>query len=495
MLRRHFSSDVSIVALGQIVQQILTLATGIMIARMVGAEGYGILNLLRTVLAMILLVAPLGLDLALLKHFGASSPLSAEGARMLRRLRLIAFMCNLFVALLIGGLLSGWLERHVFGIPGFGPLLALTLVALPLAADTAILGACYRALERPGAFALMTLYFQSGLRLVLVLAVALASPSVTAIAWVNVIQVAASAGLVAWYYARIATPASALPPAGEGSWTALRSLLAGSLMMSLNLVAYGLMRFIDIVSLGIWGSARDVGEYGALSAISQLVQVYPLAASQSLGPRIARHHAAGDTMAMRRELNRYLRFAVLVASFIFAGIAAFGDRLDLVFGSSFVFRKDVAFLVPLGFLLSATLAPMGFALSMTGRHKSEFGLLAFGTLVLALGCWFLVPLYGQLGAAISVAMSFAMVNIARFIAVSRLLGFVPGHWRDFVAPFLALALAFAAQSGLEYWGARSLLSTFGACLAYAISYAVLAPLLLLDREARRALLTNLRSRP
>jgi O-antigen/teichoic acid export membrane protein len=329
---------------------------------------------------------------------------------------------------------------------------------------------------------------------VLVLGVAFFIPTLTAVVWVNVIQAVASAVLVAWVFSRLSRVSEPLAPNSGSGWGEIRLLLAGSMMMSLNLVAYGLMRFIDLLSLGLWGTARDVGEYGALSTISQLVQVYPLAASQSLGPRVARHYAAGDTAAMRAELSRYLRLAVGVASFIFAGIAAFGDRLDLVFGASFVFRADVAFLVPLGFLLSATLAPMGFALSMTGRHKAEFLLLGFGTLLLAFGCWVLVPRYGQLGAAISVAMAFSTVNILRFALVSRLLGFLPGHPRDLLGPVLALALAFAARWGLESWGTRALLPTFGACLAYAVGYAALAPFILLDREARRAFLAAFRSR-
>ena len=42
--RRFLTSDVAIVAGGQLFQQVLTLGTGIAIARMLGSSGYGLVN-------------------------------------------------------------------------------------------------------------------------------------------------------------------------------------------------------------------------------------------------------------------------------------------------------------------------------------------------------------------------------------------------------------------------------------------------------------------
>ena len=45
--------EIAIVAAGQIVQQVLTLGTGIVIAHMLGAAGYGLVNLLRSLFTAI----------------------------------------------------------------------------------------------------------------------------------------------------------------------------------------------------------------------------------------------------------------------------------------------------------------------------------------------------------------------------------------------------------------------------------------------------------
>lgn len=480
-------SEVALVAGGQLLQQALTLVTGVVIARMLGAADYGVVNLLRSLLAVALLIAPLGLDLALLRHFGSVSPHSPEGAGLLRRVRAAAFLLNAFAALVIGLGLSGLLEAYVFHYDGFAGLLAITLLALPLAADTAILGAVYRSVERPGSYALLTLYLQSILRVALVGVVFLAIPTLTAVVWINVVQAAVVAAAAAWHLNRLARRERAATPGGAGSWNEARAMLWASLAMAPNLLVYGLMRFTDLLMLGALGTAKDAGEYGALSTVSQLVQIYPLAASQSLGPRVSRCYARGDVAGMKAELDGYLRFASISAGFVFAGVAAFGDRLDLVFGPSFSFRSDVAFLLPLGYLLSGALAPMGFALSMTGRHRAELMILSGGLAGLVALCALLIPSQGQLGAAIAVAVAFAAVNLVRFGVVARALGFVPGRLADVAPPLVALVCAFGARALADMAGERTLFVTALGCVLYAALFGAIAILAFADDAARARL--------
>lgn len=470
-LGRTARSDVFVVSLGQVFQQVLTLFTSILIARMLGAAGYGVVNLLRNLLATLITLAPLGLDLALLKYCGQHSPDNPGVHAIIGRLRLVSFGLNAAAALLIGFGLGGPLETSVYEFPQFQTLLIVTLMGLPLAADLAILSAYYKAKGRPGAYALMTLYLQPALRVVLVGLAFLYAPTVLAIVAINTLQVAVSALAVMLHYRRMRSRSATGEKAGAGStvpatWSDAFAVLRESVWMALNLFVYGVMRFIDVLMLGSFATAKDVGEYGALSTIAQLIQVYPLALSQTLGPRIARHHHDGDLAAVRAALDGYIHKASLVAGFLFAGIAVFGTRLDLLFGPSFQFRPEVSLLVPLGYLLSATLAPTGYALSMTGRHRAELGVLAMGTVSLIVLCAVLIPPYGQAGAAAAVAASFAFVNVVRFVFVARVLGFVPGRLVDLVPPVAGLALAILARWAGDAVGERTLLVTIASCVLY-----------------------------
>lgn len=478
---------------GQLLQQALTIITGIVIARMLGPAAYGIVNILRNISNAIAILAPMGLDLALLKHIGRADPNSRRADIVLGRLRLMALGVNTAVVL-IGAVLAGPLMRHVYRYEHFDVLLIVTLVGIPIGADVAIMGAVYRARGRAGLFSLMTLYLQPISRVVMVAAAWFLARNALAIVAINTTQVALSA-IALFFHFRGRNAQVALDAPGpftetissKEAWVEARGVLKESGWMAVNLFVYGTIRFVDILTLGAFAPAKIVGEYAALSTVAQLVQVWPMAASQSLGPTISQRFHAGDMDGVRSALSDYLHMASIVGGFIFAGVATFGDRLDLIFGKSFQFHSGVAFLMPLGYLLSATLAPMGYALSMTGRHRAELVILGFGGVILFVCCQLLVPPLGQIGAAIAVAISFALINIARFVYVSRTLGFVPGRPIDFLFPVLALATAFSGKLSIEHLMGRSFLSTFLACVLFAVVYSVIILFVFTDGAGREKL--------
>lgn len=485
-MKQIFRYETAVVIGGQVVQLLLSFVSGIIVARMLGSGGYGVFNILRNLFLAVAMLAPLGLDVALLKYCGKSQLDDAHTLEIVRKLRFIAAGCNSLVALIVGFGLAGPLMRTFYPYQGFDTLLAVTMLGLPISADLAIIGAVFKSRGEAGTYAVFTLYLQALARVVMVVLAALLSPTLLTIICINVIQLAMSAIAIFHYERRNAKPAhaTALDRRAPAAWREVLPVLNDSQWMALSMFVYGMMRFVDILMLGSYVSARDVGEYAALSTISQLVQMYPIAASQSLGPTVSRLHHAGNPDGVRKALGDYIYLASIVSSFIFAGIAIFGERLDLVFGQSYVFQPAVCVIIPLGYMLSATLAPTGFALSMTGRHKQELLVLCIGSLSLIVLCRLLIPSFGQLGAASAVALAFAFTNILRFIYVSKIIGFLPGRLADFAPPVVALAVAVFARHFGDRLGDRSLSTTFLSCLIYTAVFATVAYFALLRSETR-----------
>jgi O-antigen/teichoic acid export membrane protein len=504
-LKQLLGSDVAIIAGGQLLLQALTVVTGVAIARMLQSSGYGVVNIVRNIFTALAILAPLGLDLALLKYIGRGDRDLASADRLVARLRLIVLLLNLPIVLIGGLLLGRVLMHHVYPYKQFDIMLTITLLALPISADLAVLSAYYRSRSRPGLFALMTLYVQPIARVLLVALAFTFAPGALAVVAINTLQIAISAIFVWTHYLlwRRQTPrpdaSASAPPAkparGPASeWALVRSVLGDSIWMAMSLFIYGMMRFVDILVLGAFAPARVVGAYAALSTVAQLVQVWPLATSQTLGPTVSRLYYAGDIKGMRRELSEYIQFASIAAGFIFGGVAAFGTQLDLVFGKSFVFDPGIAFLMPLGYLLSASLAPMGYALSMTGRHRAELVILAIGGVVLIGGCYLLTPHWQAIGAATAVCLTFALINISRFVYVSKTIGFIPGRLVDLVPPVIALALAYAAKALMVATLPHNLLSLLAGCVVYTVAYGSLIALMFLRGEGRQQLQRLLFSR-
>jgi O-antigen/teichoic acid export membrane protein len=468
---------------GMLIQQSFAFISGIVSGHAVGAEGFGITNILRNMITAALALSPIGLDLALLKY-GPRFISPRTFAMQLVRMRFMVAALNVTLVLVVWGALGNWLEHAVYKTPGFRDMLLISLVGLPLAADIQLMSATYRVRNRPARFALMSSWLQPPLRLGGAVLTLWYHWSVYALVVSSTLAYLASTlclSLDQWLApARVDDePTAELAERAEeaceqASWGYVRLILGDSAWMALSLFAYNALRFVDVLVLGAFAPKAQVGAYGALSTISQLVAIYPLAISQTLGPSISKHYHEGNMAGVHKVLNDYIRSAALAGGFIFGGVAAFGDHLDLVFGPSFHFDPWLALILPLGWLVSATLAPTGYSLSMTGHHKAELRVLFTGTCILVVGCFAFIPFLQALGAAIAVLIAFLAIDLTRFAMVSRYLGFWPGKLSDLLPPVVAAALGYGCKVLVDAALGRSFFSMIAGCVAYTLLFGTVA---------------------
>jgi O-antigen/teichoic acid export membrane protein len=480
-MRRVLLGETSVVFGGYVVQLVLTFVTGILIARLLGPDGYGVLNILRGLFMTVAIFTQLGLEVALLRVCGVRSASDPETVHLLLRLRLLTSAIN-FAAFFIAMAAEALFLGKFYDFANFGLLFGMTMIALPLQADMHIVSAIYKSYGEARVYALLTNYLQSLFRIVAIGILFVAGGDIKTVVIINGLQIALSSVALS-LYTRFSS--AGLPRLGAlesrlsvlkdlifGSWSEVRKVLHFSLWMTVSAFVMGVMRSADTLVLGGFAPASEIGAYAALNSVAQLVQMFPMAASQSLGPNVARFHSEGDIPAIKDAMGRYIHQAAIVSAFIFSGIAVFGQDLWLVFGHKFVFDPVVCFILPLSYVFSATLAPTGFALSMTGRHRVEFLILVFGCAVLVGLCWLLIPRYGQVGAASAVAIGFAATNLIRFAYDSRVLGFIPGHVRDIAPIVVAFVVAYSSRAAELKLVDVTLITTLVACVAYTAVFGV-----------------------
>ena len=463
----------------QVLQIVVGVATSTLIGRTLGPEAYGVVNVLRNAFVLALTLTPLGLDIALLKFLGASAEEPTIKRAVVRRLRLVALSASCGLWLLTAIMAAMGSLGRLYPMPHMNALTVIAMAGLPFATDAAVLGAVYRAEQRAERFAWRNVGLPSLFRLVAVPAALALAPSVELIVAIGAAQ-AVFGAIALWRDLDGGRRIASQAPIGV-----IGSVLAESLWMASSVFVSALMRTVDVLVIGALAPAREVGAYAAVAMVSQLITVFPMAASQSLGPRVAHAYASRTPGAVRRELNLYLDTAAPISAFLFGGIVAFAPELDLIFGPRYVFDPLVCFLVPLGQLLSAGLGPMGFALSMTGRHRAENAILLAGGAGLVLGCVEAAPMFGARGVAACVVCTFALVNLARFVSAANAHGGVPGHWRHLAAAPFALALGYVCAGLVTYWGGRTLSAAIIGCMAYTVLFASLFWLAASSRRLRR----------
>ena len=242
--KRAYRSGVLVVTFGFLLQQAISFVTGIVVGRTIGASEFGVFAVLRNLVAFLLTLAPLGLDLALLKHTPRYDQRPEDFRRQILRLRLLVAAVNLAILgfVLLGG--GRWLQTHVYHFPNFSRLLFIAFIGLPFAADLAVLGAVYRADNRPGTYALMTNYVQPFIRLggaVLLLRLGWSTEGVVV---ANTAAYVVSSILVAIRLRSGRLAAQQEHPLEPDVWGGTITILRDSLWMAVSLFIAGAMRSV-----------------------------------------------------------------------------------------------------------------------------------------------------------------------------------------------------------------------------------------------------------
>lgn len=430
---------------GSVYAQATTLVIGIAVARHLGPSDYGVLSVIRNVFAVTLMVAPVGMDLGLLRYL-AGSGLSADAKQAwLARVRKVIAVGTIVLTIIMITLLGPALDRYVYNIQNFTLYISIAFIALPFSADLALVNASFRAFARPMLHQIVSLYIFPSLRFGFIAVAIMAGAGAAWILGATTAATICTSALACFLYYRMQRAQHDHYHESEAVPLSLPHAFSESVWLMGCLVLYGSMRSIDILTVGAFCSPSETGAYAALSGIAMLIPIASQSVSQTLGPEVAKLYARQDSRGIQQLLERYLRSASLLSSPVFAGVALFAPWLTFLFGSEYEFRLDVAIIVSLGYFVSALYAPMGYALSMTGRHRLEMVILLLSFLVAAASAVALTPEWGAVGAATAVLCGFIIGNVLRIILIRYTMGIAPSIRKSLLPPVVSLAVAFAAS--------------------------------------------------
>lgn len=431
--------DVSTYVVGMLVQQGLTFASGVIVAHTLGPVAFGITSITRNLFALALIMAPLGLDLALLRHINERRAIDAALMGEIALMR--RYVATVSVVVLAGAALAfgPMLEHYVYHTAGFSRYLTLAFIAFPFAADTALMAASFRGLHRPIFASIANLYVQPVARILFLIGFIIAGFGISGVILATSCGAIASALVLSISFARFTGRiAGGTPVDAKEQRANVNRVFSYSTWLAATLLMGGLLRSVDVLVLGYFRPSYEVGSYAAIASIAQIIMICPQAASQSLGARIARHFHAGDTARMKRDLQDYLRVAGLMTAPLFGGVAAFGPWLTLVFGTRFDFSASLSLNLSAVYYISAIFAPFGYTLSMTGAHKKELGILAVGAIGAFALCCALAPRYGGNGVAVAITVGYLGMTMARTMVVARRSNIRVGSMADAVPPLACL---------------------------------------------------------
>jgi stage V sporulation protein B len=428
---------------GSVVAVVTGLVRVILLVHTLGVDGYGALVLAVTVTALIGSVTNLGLQLGvtrMMAHAQAQGD-DARAQRLLRASILVGTATGIvgtIIALAIGW--SGIVDGHS------------TMIALEILAPIVLMTTL-----RPALFGALRAY--QDLRAIFILGI------VTPIIDLVTIGIVILAGLggIGWFAIALVVSAAAdlamtswfvYRHRGGGrltdtTWADARALIAFSLPLLVTQLTFYAIQRSDVLLLGIFQGARDVGLYAPVMRVVEASQkalgAFPLLYVPIVAALVGRKNSEG----IRRLYLSVTKWGYVAGfTLLLPLVVAPAAILHLLFGSAYVSMATVARVLAIGYWTTIITGLNGVTLGALGLQRKAAGYSAAGGIAnLVLG-FLLIPAFGPAGAAWSNTLSYILINVLFSVLLFRKARITPFR-SDTTKLFVFSGIVTAAGLGLS----------------------------------------------
>jgi O-antigen/teichoic acid export membrane protein len=419
VIRRKFVQDVGVLTAANLAGAALNFVQGILVARWLGPENYGVAALIMTYPGLLFSIFDARSHAASVKFV---SEFHARGQRdHVLAMCKVGYGADLAVAVLAFltvVVTADWASERILQRSDAMPLmLAYAGAFIPQALG----GTSYAVLSALGRFALIArlTLATTALRVSLVLALVWSGYEVAGIVWGNAIGMAAAGaayGAVAYSAQKRAWGSSWL----RGQWRILqgrRREIVGFLAYNNVVTLLGTVpNQLDVLLLGYFRNPTEVGYYKLARSIAEGLR-YLVGPLQSVTyPRFARLWASGDSEALARDVRRCaIRVGIPLGCIALAGIPLVTIMLPILVGQAYLPAIAIAMVLMAGssvWLFLFWLRPCYFAMGNIASWTTT-GALSAGVFlpVLPLIAW----RWGYLGVTWwSVCMTCFSASVALF---------------------------------------------------------------------------------
>ena len=179
----------------------------------------------------------------------------------------------------------------------------------------------------------------------------------------------------------------------------------------------------DIVMLGMFGSAVDVGLYRIASQGASITTVGLTVVAMAAMPYFARFYAQGDILKLGKIAVITARASMLLAIPLSLLFIFYGDTiLTIAFGDEFANGYAILVVLTIVQLINAVFGTSGRILNMTGHEKDTLKGMLVATFCNILLNFILIPSYGAVGAAWATGTSILIRNVMLWVMVYHRLG-------------------------------------------------------------------------
>jgi O-antigen/teichoic acid export membrane protein len=414
------------------------------LARVLGADGYGLYTLAFTLATLIAAFAGLGMDSAIIRYSAVYSGRN-DGPRVRGTLE-VGVLVPVVIALALSvGLfvLAQPIADSVLRQPEFTRVAWIVALLVPLMVVNAQLAASLQGLRRIHLAVLAEQIGQPTSRLAIIGVLALIGLTAETALVAAVLATLVATALLLVQLRRSLGEVDAIGPAVRQPGQMFRF----SLPVYFSNVVNAIGGNVQAILLGTLSTLSAVGVFGIANHLNLLGAMFHSSVVSSSMPLFADLHDRGDTDGARRLYRTTSKWTLALNLPFFIIVLLFAPSLLAIFGAEFQEGSQALVILAFASLVNAGTGTSGAMLDMAGYTMLKLlnSTMAVG---LAIGLnLLLIPSLGVNGAAIAVLGSTATVNLLRLGEAAYLLRVAP-YDRTFAKPVAAGLAAAAAGAAV-----------------------------------------------
>jgi O-antigen/teichoic acid export membrane protein len=182
---------------------------------------------------------------------------------------------------------------------------------------------------------------------------------------------------------------------------------------------------VDKIALGFYCGAREVGVYSVAAALVAYVSLVLQSVNQIFAPTIADLHTRGDHVLLARLFQSLTKWVTGLTMPLAAVVIMFARPLMRIFGPGFEAGWPILVIGTLGQLVNCGVGSVGYLLLMSGNEKRLIRVQTAIAAVMVVLSIALVPLWGMVGAAVAAALTNVGINVWNLLQVRAALQLSP----------------------------------------------------------------------
>jgi O-antigen/teichoic acid export membrane protein len=395
--------------------------TSILLARNLGAHGYGTYSFVMALVAFFTIPSELGIPGLAVREIAVANARKDWGHMRGFTIRAHQGIALLSLTLMTAGALTLLaFGEHVEPVKRQCMWLALPLI--PLISLGALRGSMLRGLRLVVLGQVPERVLRPAGLLISILAILFVSreyltPPAVMLGQLAAATVAFSWGLTVFMRRRPREAASAEPVFRTRDW--IRSSIPFGLSATLLLINGR----TDVLALGLFRADAEVGVYRVAVQIAATI-IFSLAAVNAIqGPHIAHLYATGDMKRLQKMITRSSQAILLAAAPSVLVIVLLGPQLiRWIYGPQFEGAYVPLVILAVGQLVNASTGSVNSLLNMTGHERETTRVLLMAAILNVTLSLTLTPLWGMRGAALATASTLIFWNLTMWRIVYKRLG-------------------------------------------------------------------------